>query len=56
MLNICLCGGQAGYPTSHAFDCPYPYYGNGPQSIEKWEKERKVKRENDSKFELRGTE
>lgn len=43
MLNICLCGSEAGYP--HDKDCPSPYYGDNPQSIAFWKKAQKREKE-----------
>lgn len=48
MDQLCLCGGAAGYPASHTYDCPRPYYAHGyedPNSprIEAWERDRIAK-------------
>jgi len=45
ITQICLCGGQAGYPASHTYDCPRPLYTHNPQDsrIEQWEREREEK-------------
>ncbi len=34
MLNICMCGAQAGYP--HDPLCPYPYYGGDVKKESAW--------------------
>ena len=33
-MNFCLCGSQSGYP--HASDCPFPYYGENQDMVNKW--------------------
>ena len=33
--NICQCGATAGYP--HKEDCPYPFFGDYEEGVEKWE-------------------
>jgi hypothetical protein len=35
-MRFCQCGAQPSYP--HAQDCPFPYFGEAPAQVEKWEK------------------
>lgn len=37
MLNICMCGTQAGYP--HDPSCPYPLFRASDEDAEKWARE-----------------
>jgi hypothetical protein len=42
-MSICHCGTAAGYV--HAEDCPYPYFGNHPELVKLWERDRKARHE-----------
>jgi hypothetical protein len=39
MLNLCLCGSEAGYP--HEKDCPYPLFRASDQAWEDWRTARR---------------
>lgn len=37
-MSICYCGSESGYP--HDPTCPFPYYGNDPDMVRQWQRDR----------------